>query len=377
MEHQTIPDDGRPVNVVLVGLGAMGQAWLTAIGECEQVHLVGLADLDEAAAERTAAALRRPDLQIGTDAVEVARRAGGQAVIDVTVPAAHHPVTMSALFAGLPVLGEKPVAASVAQALSLAAAAEVTGRLFMVSQSRRYNPQLWAFRSLLAATGRPGVLTTEFFKAPHFGGFRDEMAHPLLMDMAIHQLDSARFLLGEEPVSVYCQEYNPGWSWYAGDAGCTALFEMTDGARYLFTGSWCSPGLETSWNGSWRASGEHGSARWNGDDEPSVELAGGGAPGSAPPADRALPPGEGIAGALREFVGALRTGQTPMGEVHDNLMSLAMVEAAIASHRTDRRVSIDGMLATASERAVAQEQRPDVAAVLARWRGDGGFRAGR
>ena len=42
---------------------------------------------------------------------------------------------------------------------------------------------------------------------------------------------------------------------------------------------------------------------------------------------------DGIAGALREFVNALRTGQTPQGECHDNIKSLAMVFAAIEIRR--------------------------------------------
>ena len=194
-----------------------GRAWLAAISECPEVELVGLVDLDTEAAGAAAVGTGL-DLAVGTDAVEVAGRSGGQAVIDVTVPGAHHPVTTAALFAGLPVLGEKPVASSVAQGLSLAAAAEITGELFMVSQSRRYNAQLWTFKDQISSLGRTGVLTTEFFKAPHFGGFRDEMDHPLLLDMAVHQLDSARFLLDSDPVAVYCEEYNPAWSWYRGDA---------------------------------------------------------------------------------------------------------------------------------------------------------------
>ena len=371
MTFRTIPDDGSPLRVVLVGVGGMGQAWLRAISAYEGVQLVGLVDLDVAAASAVAARFQVGGAVVGADAVEVAARSGAQAVIDVTVPAAHHPVTTAALFAGLPVLGEKPVAASVAQGLSLAAAAEVTGELFMVSQSRRYNDQLFAFRDQLAGLGRVGVVTTEFFKAPHFGGFRDEMAHPLLLDMAIHQLDSARFLLGDDPVSVYCQEFNPAWSWYAGDAGCTAIFEMAGGARYIFTGTWCSPGLETSWNGSWRVSGEFGSARWSGDDAPEVERTGGPAVQSS--GQGAGPLGDGIAGSLREFVGSLRSGVLPMGEVTDNVMSLAMVEAAIESNDRQRPVSLRQSLSDALQRALAEEQRDDVAVVLKGWHAQGRF----
>ena len=153
MSFRIIPDDGQPLRVVLVGVGGMGQAWLAAISECPEVELVGLVDLNTEAA-RAAAVGTGLDLAVGTDAVDVAGRSGGQALIDVTVPVAHHPVTTAVLFAGLPVLGEKPVASTVAQGLSLAAAAEITGELFMVSQSRRYNAQLWTFKDQISSLGR-------------------------------------------------------------------------------------------------------------------------------------------------------------------------------------------------------------------------------
>ena len=57
----------------------------------------------------------------------------------------------------------------------------------------------------IARLGRLGLVACDVFKAPHFGGFRDEMAYPLLMDMAIHQFDLARDLIGSEPVSVSCE----------------------------------------------------------------------------------------------------------------------------------------------------------------------------
>jgi predicted dehydrogenase len=183
------------------------------------------------------------------------------------------------------------------------------------------------------------------------------MDHPLLLDMAIHPFDTARLLLDAEPVSAHCEEFNPAWSWYAGDAATTAVFEMTGGIRYVFTGSWCSPGLETSWNGAWRLSGEHGSAVWDGDHPSTVDVEGGddaGGGGSAR-AERASASAsaEGVAGALAEFVHALRTGTVPMGEVHDNVMSLAMVTAALESVRTGRRVRVDDLLDAALTDAIA------------------------
>ncbi|MDR7275540.1 Gfo/Idh/MocA family protein [Catenuloplanes atrovinosus] len=346
-----------PLRVVVVGAGAMGRAWIRTVADDPDVDLVGVADLDPAAAE-SAAEGRVPT---GTDGVALALSTGADALINVTVPAAHHPVTTAALFAGLPVLGEKPVAETVAQALSLVAAAELTGELFMVSQSRRYNAHLWALREQARVLGRPGLLTTEFFRAPRFGGFRDTMDHPLLLDMAIHPFDTARFVLGAEPVSVYCEEHNPPWSWYAGDAAATATFEMTGGVRYVYTGSWCSPGLETSWNGTWRLSAEHGSATWNGDDPPVMETT------STLTAAGPTDPGHEIAGSLRAFTHALRTGVPPMGEVHENVLSLTMVEAAVQSSSTGARVLIDDVLERAHATAVAAETRDDVRELLQSW----------
>src|SRR5699024_350831 len=153
-----------------------------------------------------------------------------------------------------------------------------------------------------------------------FGGFREEMEHVLLVDMAIHPFDAVRYLLDQDPVSVYCEEFNPSWSWYSGDAAATAVFEFSGGARYVYTGSWCADGLETSWNGTWRANAAGGSARWDGENDPVVERvvpADGVAPGSV--ADAVGPagdagsgsgaasaasasPAEEIGGALAEFV---------------------------------------------------------------------------
>ncbi|MEV1249051.1 Gfo/Idh/MocA family oxidoreductase [Nonomuraea sp. NPDC049750] len=361
MSFRTIPSSpADPLRVVIVGAGGMGRVWLSTVTDSPEVLLTGIADLNVALAREVADSAGLPDLPVGADAVALARQTGAQALINVTIPEAHHPVTTEALFAGLPVLGEKPVAENVSRALSMAAAAEVTGELFMVSQSRRWNPQLAALRGMTARLGAIGTVSTAFFRSERFGGFRDLMAYPLLIDMAIHAFDSARFLLRAEPVTAYCQSYNPPWSWFAGDANATVVFEMDGGTRYVYNGSWCSPGDITSWNGSWRVSGEKGTALWDGDHDPvlDAEVAAG---------EPAGPPYSGIAGALQVFTRALRTGEPPSGEVHENVMSLAMVEAAVRSATSGRIERLDDVLERAHAQALREETRTDVRDALAGW----------
>jgi predicted dehydrogenase len=363
-----LADATSPVRVVLVGAGSMGRHWLRVLDESSDVDVVGVVDLDTALAQQ-AVEQAGLEIRVGADLIDVAQATAAQAVIDVTVPAAHREVNTTALFAGLPVLCEKPIAPTVAEALSLAAAADATGQLLMTSQSRRYYDSLARFRQAIASIGPVGLAVTTFSKGPHFGGFREEMDHPLLVDMAIHAFDAARYALDAEPVSVYCETWNPPGSWYRGDPAASAVFEFDNGARYAYSGTWVGVGIDTSWNGSWRVSGAAGTALWDGETEPIVERS----PADealiveAHPGDELVGKGEEIAGALAEFVVALRTGRTPSGIVHSNVLSLAMVEAAVISAERGERVAIGRVIEDAYASARAVELRPEVRDALDAW----------
>jgi predicted dehydrogenase len=357
-----MPSPTERIKIIQVGAGAMGRLWLDVLADSADVELVGLVDIDLSAAQRSAADAGLPNVTLARSLPELLDRVAADAVLNVTVPEAHAEVSITALLHGLAVLCEKPLADTLAAALSMIAAAEVGGRLLMVSQSRRYWRNLDALRSQITRLGRLGLVQCSFFKAPHFGGFREEMAYPLLKDMAIHQFDLARDLIGSEPAAVYCESFNPSWSWYAGDAAANVAVDFADGTRFVFTGSWCSPGLETSWNGSWRISAAGGTALWDGDYAPVAQTA----DGEQIPAEPGTEP-EQIAGSLAEFVRALRTGDTPSGEAHSNVLSLSMVEAAIRSAVDGQRVMIAGLLEDAYREAIGASQRPEVAAALAQW----------
>ncbi len=333
------------LKALLVGAGGMGQNWGRTLKEHPDVVIGGWVDVKPGAAAAAANTLELSGAHTDEDLGRALAEIRPDFVVDVTIPEAHHSVTLLALAAGVPVLGEKPMAANMAQAREMVAASEKANTLYMVSQSRRYDARLHALRQLVAdQTGPLGILNSDFYIGAHFGGFRDEMASVLLLDMAIHTLDAARYVSGADPVSVYCEEFNPAWSWYSGASSATALFEMTGGLRYTYRGSWSSEGRDTSWEADWRAVGPRGTALWDGHGPPSAGIVAGteGFTRLSEPIEGVVrhdtPPG--IAGALADFLHALETGRVPMGECHDNIQSLAMVFAAIESSATGQRVPV-------------------------------------
>lgn len=367
-----------PVPVVVIGAGGMGRAWIATVLGNGAARLVGVADVLDGAAEAAVAEVvpekLRDGVVTGTDALEVARRAGAEAVIDVTVPAAHHAVTADALHAGLPVLGEKPCAATLAEAVSLAGHAEATGRLFMVSQSRRNNPHLREARRLADELGGAGIVDTRFYKAPRFGGFRDAMEQPLLVDMAIHAVDAGRVLVEGTPVTVSATSHNPSWSWYAGDAAASMVITYDTGAVHTYSGSWCSPGAETSWNGDWSLSCAEGSVHWDGETPPIAHPAEGGAVAGRTPGDSDRWE---LDASLTDFCGALRGGDRPDSEVHANVWTQAIVEAAVRSAASGARVQLAELLDEALREARILDSADGRSRALERWKtGVSGLLAG-
>ncbi|WP_270409236.1 Gfo/Idh/MocA family protein [Brachybacterium paraconglomeratum] len=362
----------RPARVVVVGAGSMGSWWAREIVASEVAELVGVADLVEGAPQRVidqSGAADPAAVAVGADGVELALELGADLIVNPTVPVAHHPVTVKALHAGIPVLGEKPVTETLPEAISLLAHAELTGVPFMVSQSRRFFRQVRQLRSFVAAHG-PTVMTSAFFSLfTEMEGFRRTQHHPLLRDMGIHAFDTARYILDADPVAVTARGTRPEWSVYHHDATVSATFEMSDGSLFAYHGTWNARGLPTWWNSEWRIGAQHGSATWDGtgapvvgteDEEETARLQ------AAIDAETAPEPDQ-IAASLVECVSALREGRTPMCEIHENVLSFAMVEAAVAAVERGERVEIDELLEQARTEAIAAEADEQAREIMRSW----------
>ena len=339
----------EPVRTVLVGCGRMSGRWTQVSKEHDEIELVGFVDIDEAAARASADEYGNPSAEVGTDLAKVLDNASPDAVFDCTVPEVHTAVALEAFAHGCHVMSEKPMADSMENARKAANAAVEADRIYSIIQNRRYDPNIRRLVRTLR-DGSIGDLTTlncDFYIGAHFGGFRDHMPHVLLLDMAIHTFDAARLITGADATSVYCKEWNPAGSWYDQDASAIAVFEMTGGIVYTYRGSWCSEGLNTTWECDWRVIGQQGSVTWDGAEDSRGERvkSTGGMRSEMEDISVASPDDTdrvgGHKGLIHDFIDCVQNGGTPETSHTDNIKSLAMVFGAIESAESGQPVAIE------------------------------------
>jgi len=329
----------------------MGNNWIKWIRGLDSIdaEFVGLLDSSPESARKTAEA---NDLQIPTftsinDALNGCQP---DVLFNCTVPAAHYEINKAALLADVPILCEKPLTETTEEARQLIEMANSRNLQFVVIQNRRYSAKIRTVAELIRS-GRIGPLTTlnaDFYIGAHFGGFREEMQHVLLLDMAIHTFDQARYLSGSNAEFVYCHEFNPPGSWYRHGASAMAIFEMQNDQVFNYRGSWCSEGGRTDWYAEWRFIGDRGTILWDGAESIILDLVEQDDDGSRKSIREEVPlidypPNrEGHQGVMLDFFDALETGKKPMTSADDNLHSLAMVEAAVESAEKKVRLAVGG-----------------------------------
>jgi predicted dehydrogenase len=323
------------MKVIQVGIGGMGNAWLRAVQESPNVEFAGFVEISDAIAAEQVNRYGLDGRRIYKSLSEALQAVEADGVINVTPPQFHKAVSLTALDAGLPVLSEKPLADTLEAAHEIVEKAEATGLLHMVGQNRRYMVDTQTLKHALSLPemGAIGSASVEFFRGPHFGGFRDEMPYPLIIDMSIHHFDLMRFFLERELVSVFGRSWNPPWSWYKGDASAAVTLEFAGGVYISYNASWCSQAREMSWNANWRFECANGVVVME-DERVYTQLTG----QEAVLVEPVAPPRLTQAHLLQEFVEAITTGKPPVTTCQDNIKSLAIVFDVVKSFETGQVV---------------------------------------
>ena len=178
-----------------------------------------------------------------------------------------------------------------------------------------------------------------FQKGPHFGGFREAMAYPLVLDMSIHHFDLMRCILGGDVRTVQALSVNAPWNWNRGDATVMAQITLGRGVSVNYFASWVATGAETGWNADWRFEGSKGVLLWEND-----QLAFSNAPGRKRPVPLVAWPRTHQAYLLWAFAKALDTGEEPETSGRRNLNSLATTYAVVRAAKLRRPVAVVEML---------------------------------
>ncbi|HEY5070931.1 MAG TPA: inositol 2-dehydrogenase [Caulobacteraceae bacterium] len=186
------------IEVALVGAGRIGAVHGQNAAAHRDLRLAAIDDPDGAAgaalAAQTGARLASLD--------EILADPGIAGVIIASPTAEHLAQATACIAAGKAVLLEKPLDLDLNRAQ--AAAGALSGRRLLVGFNRRFDPHFAALKAHLDS-GAIGSLETLHIishdPAPP-GAAYSRSSGGLFKDMAIHDFDIARWLLGEEPVSV-------------------------------------------------------------------------------------------------------------------------------------------------------------------------------
>jgi predicted dehydrogenase len=236
------------------------------------------------------------------------------------------------------------MAASLDDCVAMLQATRETGRTFAVSQNYRYQPDMQTMARLVrqGAIGQVGQVKLDFYKGFYFdvGNFRRTMSNPLIVDMSIHHFDLLRFVTGLEPLAVRGEAWNPPWSKNEGDTSASLRFTMDNGARVVYSASWCAQGDFCNWNGNWLIEGDKGSILYR-DGEITLNHADGRYKVSS---SETIEPEEMPATAqsfvLTHFVESVQNGTRPETFVADNLRSIAMVFASVEAVQTEQHLPV-------------------------------------
>ncbi|HSL58732.1 MAG TPA: Gfo/Idh/MocA family oxidoreductase [Acidimicrobiales bacterium] len=308
------------LRVAMLGYGFIAGLH-TEAARAAGVEVVGVAGHRAGRAEEFAA--RHGIGWAGDDWQALVARPDVDAVVIGTPNSLHHPQAMWALAQGKHVLVDKPMALTVAEGREMAAAADAAGRVLAVGHMWRHRSEVVALRDRIAAGGLGRVVRTHGWGVHAgwgpSGWFTDpELAGGgALIDMGIHALDTARFLLGDpRPVRVQASIGHGEFADHGLDDDGLVLVDWDDGTRSLVEFGWWQPrlgGLEADTE----VLGTAGHARiWD---------------TVAPPDDYVHCSVPMYAAQMADFADACATGRTPVGSAEVGLTALAIVEAAYAA----------------------------------------------
>jgi len=339
------------LRVAGVGAGYFSRFHLEGWRDVAEAEVVAWCDSDPARADTVGSAFAIPRVFNDVEAMLDAVRPD---LLDiVTPPPSHAALVAAAHERRIPVICQKPLTPSWAASRALADAVGRSGTLCVVHENFRFQPWYREAKRFIDA-GRLGTPHSVAFRLRPGDGqgprayldrqpYFQQMPRLLVVETAVHWIDTFRFLLGEvAAITARLRRVNPA---IAGEDAAYLLFEFEGGATGLFDGNRLNDHVAEDPRrtmGEMWLEGTAGVLRLDGD----ARLFWKPHHGTEVEHEYECGPatfGGGCCAALQRHVAAhLLHGARVENSVRDYLANLRVQEAAYESHATGRRIGLHG-----------------------------------
>ena len=188
------------LRIAVLGVGMMGAFHVDALSR--RVRGAKVAVVNDFLADKAAEVASVVGARAESDPMAAINDSDVDAVLLASPGAAHAEQLNACLDRGIPVLCEKPLTTDIASAHAIVQKEKALGKqLIQVGFMRRFDPEYTALQKLIAdgGLGKP-LMVHCAHRNPAVGDhFNSEF---MIRDSVVHEVDSARFLLGEELTSV-------------------------------------------------------------------------------------------------------------------------------------------------------------------------------
>lgn len=325
------------VRIGVIGVGMIGEDHVRRLSRVlAGAQVVALTDVDPARAQDVAARFgSTTPIRVHGSGQEVIGDPEVDAVVVCSWGPTHEEYVLASIAAGKPVFCEKPLAETAEACLRILAAETAAGRrLVQVGYMRRYDAGYRALKDVVdsGAIGAPLIVHCAHRNPSVPGHYTKDMA---ITDTAVHEIDTMRWLLGEEIVGA--QVLTPRRSRHGGELQdpLIVLFEMESGAIVDVE---VSVNIRYGYDIRGEVVGEDGTAAL-GDASPVVVRREGGlrSPVPADWRDRFI---RAYDVEFQEWIDAVVGGEPTGPSAWDGYAAAAVAEAALAAMHSGSRIAV-------------------------------------
>jgi virulence factor len=187
--HRNYP---QPIRIGVIGVGNMGQHHARVLSTMKDVELVGIAEIN---VERGLETASKYKVRFFEDYCDLLPHV--EAVCIAVPTRVHYSVGISCLLAGIHVLIEKPIAASISEAESLVNAAAESRCILQVGHIERFNP---AFQELSKVLKTEEMLAIEAHRLSPYSARANDVS--VVLDLMIHDIDLLLELAASQVVKL-------------------------------------------------------------------------------------------------------------------------------------------------------------------------------